>query len=375
MDGGRPGRPPGLLGLAVLKELPRLDADLLRRLGFSRSRVLHQGLKLLRLALGAHLLGADLRWDTGEKLKKSLLEFLQGPGNARRLLATLGKEEREFLGLKGRGSPKGEMVRLVKSLHLNYHPRDLLRRLLKELAPFFASLSPPAGIPWGSTPETWAAATPLVGAFRGVFFLLERSYGLDSADFERAMAASWVFYPFLLYSSSMTVADHLTLNELWRRVKKAKDPIEKHRFLAVYHAKRGLTAKEIAKITLSSIRWVQETVRRYNREGPEGLRDKRHQNPGQKPKLTPEEQRRVLEALQGPPPDGGLWTGPKLRDWVERELGKKLSLYPIYRLLHEMGFALRVPRPRHAKADGEAQEAFKKTSPPRSRRRGPRGGR
>jgi len=27
----------------------------------------------------------------------------------------------------------------------------------------------------------------------------------------------------------MTVADHLTLNELWRRVKKAKDPIEKHR--------------------------------------------------------------------------------------------------------------------------------------------------
>ena len=35
----------------------------------------------------------------------------------------------------------------------------------------------------------------------------------------------------------MTVADHLTLNELWRRVKKAKDPIEKHRFLAVYHAK------------------------------------------------------------------------------------------------------------------------------------------
>jgi hypothetical protein len=37
----------------------------------------------------------------------------------------------------------------------------------------------------------------------------------------------------------MTVANHLTLNELWRRAKKAKDPIEKDRFLAVYHAKRG----------------------------------------------------------------------------------------------------------------------------------------
>lgn len=178
----------------------------------------------------------------------------------------------------------------------------------------------------------------------------------------------------MLYHSSMTVADHLTLNELWRKVKKAKDPIEKLRFLAVYHAKRGLTAKKIAKITLSSTRWVYEAVRRYNQGGPEALKDRRHQNPGQKPKLTLEEQRKVLEALQGPPPDGGLWTGPKLRDWVERELGKKLSLYPIYRLLHEMGFALRVPRPRHAKAEGEAQEAFKKTSSPRSRRRGRGGG-
>ncbi|WP_028490832.1 winged helix-turn-helix domain-containing protein, partial [Thermus islandicus] len=148
-----------------------------------------------------------------------------------------------------------------------------------------------------------------------------------------------------------------------RRAKKAKDPIEKDRFLAVYHARRGhkvaslTTAKEIARITLHTPRWVQETVRRYNQEGPESLRDRRHQNPGQKPKLTLEEQRKVLEALKGPPPDGGLWTGPKLRDWVERELGKRLSLYPIYRLLHEMGFALRVPRPRHAKADGAAQEA------------------
>jgi len=47
-------------------------------------------------------------------------------------------------------------------------------------------------------------------------------------------------------------------------------------------------------------------VRRYHREGPEALKDKGHQNLGQKPKLTPEEQRRVLEVLEGPPPDGSL---------------------------------------------------------------------
>lgn len=159
----------------------------------------------------------------------------------------------------------------------------------------------------------------------------------------------------------MTVADHLTLSELRRRVKGAKDPIERTRFLAVYHAKRGLTAKEIAKITLNTPRWVQATVRRYNQEGPEALEDRRHRNPGQRPKLTPEEQERVLQALRGSPPDGGLWTGPKLRAWVEREFGKRLSLNPIYRLLHSMGFVLRIPRPRHRLGDREAQEAFKKS--------------
>ena len=87
----------------------------------------------------------------------------------------------------------------------------------------------------------------------------------------------------MLYHSSMTVADHLTLNEMRRRAKKAKDPIEKDRFLAVYHAKRGLTAKEIARIIPNTPRWVQETVRRYNQEGPEALKDKRHQTQGRSP--------------------------------------------------------------------------------------------
>ena len=50
----------------------------------------------------------------------------------------------------------------------------------------------------------------------------------------------------------MTVADHLTLSELEQRVKKARDPVERTRFLAVYHAKGGLTAKEIAKILTST---------------------------------------------------------------------------------------------------------------------------
>ncbi|WP_167764524.1 helix-turn-helix domain-containing protein [Thermus tengchongensis] len=64
------------------------------------------------------------------------------------------------------------------------------------------------------------------------------------------------------------VARHLTLRELERRYKKAKDPVEKTRFQAVYHAAKGLSAKEIARITLQTPRWVHATVRRYNLLGP-----------------------------------------------------------------------------------------------------------
>ncbi len=123
----------------------------------------------------------------------------------------------------------------------------------------------------------------------------------------------------------MTVANHLTLEEVSQRVKKAKDPLEKARFLAVSHAKQGLTAKEIARITLNTPRWVQATVRRYNQEGAEALQDRRHRNPGPKPKLTLEEQKRVLETLKAPPPDGGLWSGPKLFGSPALSTGRRMS--------------------------------------------------
>jgi len=81
----------------------------------------------------------------------------------------------------------------------------------------------------------------------------------------------------------------------------------------------------------------------------------------------------VLQALQSPPPDGGLWTGEKLRRWVVLRLGKRLSLNPIYRPLHTAGFRLKAPRPVHRKGDPAAQEAYKNAKG--SRRRGRRDGR
>ena len=58
------------------------------------------------------------------------------------------------------------------------------------------------------------------------------------------------------------VAHHLTLRELEQRYKKAKDLVEKTCLQAVYHAARGLSAREIARITLQTPRWVHAALRR-----------------------------------------------------------------------------------------------------------------
>lgn len=85
----------------------------------------------------------------------------------------------------------------------------------------------------------------------------------------------------------MQVADHLTLPELQQRVKKEKDPVARLRFLAIYHAKRGLNAQEIAHITAHTPRWVHATVRRYNQEGPPALVDRRLQSkPAHQPRTA-----------------------------------------------------------------------------------------
>ena len=47
----------------------------------------------------------------------------------------------------------------------------------------------------------------------------------------------------------MTIVNHLSLDQLQQRIKQEKDPIAQLRFLAVYHAQRGLGAREIAQLT------------------------------------------------------------------------------------------------------------------------------
>ena len=74
-----------------------------------------------------------------------------------------------------------------------------------------------------------------------------------------------------------------------------------------------------------SYTYAKEIVARYNNSGEEGVknqRNKERQQIGGKKALLKEEQiLKLKKALESRPSDGGIWTGPKVARWIEKETG------------------------------------------------------
>ena len=161
---------------------------------------------------------------------------------------------------------------------------------------------------------------------------------------------------------------HLSTEELENRYREAKDPVERSHYQIVWLIGEGKTTSEVMEVTGYSRTWIQRLSRRYNRGGPEALGDRRHQNPGARDRalLNPQRREELFEALKEPPPDGGMWNSRKVAEWIEEKTGKRgVRAQRGWEYLKKLDRSLKVPRPRHRKADQKEQEAFKKVSPSR----------
>ena len=158
----------------------------------------------------------------------------------------------------------------------------------------------------------------------------------------------------------MHVHDHLPLDELQRLAKAADKKRVWLRYQTVILAAQGRSAAGVAAALGCSVRAVQGWVSRYNRGGPEALREKPH--PGRPPRLAGPELERFRQRIEaGPTPEDGICTfyGPDLRRILGREFGVLLGLQAVYDLLHRHGFSSLMPRPQHRDADEELQATFK----------------
>jgi len=159
---------------------------------------------------------------------------------------------------------------------------------------------------------------------------------------------------------TLTLPPHLPVSELERRYRVAHDPVARRHWHIVWLLARGDPTATVADVTGFCVNWVREIARRYREDGPDGLGDRRHTNPGAAPLLDTTQQEGLRVALAAPPPDGGLWTGRKVAAWMSAQLGRPVREQRGWEYVRKLGFTPQRPRPRATRADPDAQAAFKK---------------
>ena len=158
----------------------------------------------------------------------------------------------------------------------------------------------------------------------------------------------------------LSLLPHRSVAELEHGYRACRDPVERSHWQMVWLVAQGHTCPTVARLTGYRADTVRTVVHRYNAQGPAGLADRRHANPGQAP-LVPAAMRAELRAaLADPPPDGGLWTGPKVATWLSGRLDRTVRPQRAWEVLRALDFTLHRPRPRATTADPAAQLGFKK---------------
>jgi transposase len=113
---------------------------------------------------------------------------------------------------------------------------------------------------------------------------------------------------------------------------------------------------------------VRHVQARYWQRGEAVLRD---QPPGGRyhAHLTAEEEQALLAPFLEKARQGEISGAAPLRQAYEGKLGRPIHHSVVYRALHRQGWRKIQPRPKHPKADPEAQEEFKKSFRHWSRRK------
>jgi transposase len=162
----------------------------------------------------------------------------------------------------------------------------------------------------------------------------------------------------------LPVVRHLSAVRAEAEYRACRHPVEKVRWHAIWLLLRTdpvRTPAQVADLVGLSVITTRDVLKRWNESGPDGLADGRKGN-GSASKLTDDQRSQLLVALKKRPPDGGLWSGPKVARYVRTTWAVEIAPQTGWKWLVDLGFTLQVPRPSHPKAaDSTTQRRWKKT--------------
>jgi len=139
--------------------------------------------------------------------------------------------------------------------------------------------------------------------------------------------------------------------------KKENDPKVKERLLLVIRVREdGQIPFRVVKEMHRSNPWASDWLKRYDKEGMQGLKDRT--KAGRPPELSEETsyqiKKELKESSQG-------WTTKQVEELIIKKSGIKYHHIHIYRILRKWGFKQKVPRKVHLNtASQEEKDDFKK---------------
>jgi len=150
-----------------------------------------------------------------------------------------------------------------------------------------------------------------------------------------------------------------TLRSLYEEEKSYK---AKSRLLVALKRKEGESMDTIAQQLEMQRITVNKMLHRFQLRGVSAKDDEKGR--GRRKELTEPQLKNLRKQLLRGPRKGQnpLWTTKMVMGHVEKKYGKKYTVRHMRRLLHQLGFSVQKPRPRHYMADVKQQEHFKKTS-------------
>jgi transposase len=171
-------------------------------------------------------------------------------------------------------------------------------------------------------------------------------------------------------SAAICLRDDFEADDLRSLAAKAKDANQARRLLAIAAVYDGMDREEAARIGGMDRQTLRDWAHRFNERGPAGLINAK--SPGRPSKLSAEQKEELAQLLEiGPDPQvHGVvrWRCVDLKRVLGERFAVDLSEVSLGRVLKRLGYSHISARPQHPAQDAQAIAAFKKTSPPASRR-------
>jgi hypothetical protein len=121
------------------------------------------------------------------------------------------------------------------------------------------------------------------------------------------------------------LAPHFSPSDLRDKYRNSKDPVEARRWHFLWKVALGWTVTKSALAVGISQSYGWKILKNYNAKGLEGVKNEKKNSQehsrGSKPLLSAEQLQKLREEIKKQPSDGGIWTGPKVARWIEKEIG------------------------------------------------------